>query len=54
MTVQGTGNTISSGTGTALNIANTTIGAADVTFQSISANGAVNGIVLNTTGRAAG
>ena len=40
VTVQGTGNTISSGTGTALNIANTTIGAADVTFQSISANGA--------------
>ena len=41
-------------TGTALNVANTTIGADDLTFQSISANGAVNGIVLNTTGSSGG
>ena len=54
VTVQGTGNTISSGSGTALNIANTTIGTADVTFQSISANGAANGIVLNNTGTSGG
>ncbi|HEV7350496.1 Ig domain-containing protein [Telluribacter sp.] len=43
-------NTISSGTGTALNISNTTIGASGLTFRSISANGATNGIVLNNTG----
>ncbi|WP_052292088.1 hypothetical protein [Mesorhizobium japonicum] len=54
VTVQGTGNTITSTTGTALNIANTTIGSGNVTFQSISANGAVNGIVLNNTGTSGG
>lgn len=54
VTVQGTGNTITSTTGTALNVVNTTIGASDVTFQSISANGAVNGIVLNNTGASGG
>ncbi|MER9336273.1 hypothetical protein NKJ06_20140 [Mesorhizobium sp. M0293] len=54
VTVQGTGNTITSTTGTALNVANTTIGASGLTFQSISANGGTNGIVLNTTGLAAG
>ncbi|MES0001145.1 hypothetical protein NKJ90_20500 [Mesorhizobium sp. M0051] len=48
--VQGTGNTITSTTGTALNVANTTIGASGLTFRSISANGAVNGVVLNNTG----
>ncbi|MGP1353865.1 MAG: inverse autotransporter beta domain-containing protein [Parasphingopyxis sp.] len=52
VTVSGTGNTITSGTGTALNIADTTIGAAGATFQSISANGAPNGIVLSSTGSA--
>ncbi|RWN97538.1 MAG: S-layer family protein [Mesorhizobium sp.] len=50
VTVQATGNTITSGTGTALNVANTNIGASGLTFQSISASGAVNGIVLNNTG----
>ncbi|MER9298674.1 hypothetical protein NKI38_19585 [Mesorhizobium sp. M0621] len=54
VTVQGTGNTITSTTGTALNVANTTIGASGLTFRSISANGGTNGIVLNTTGLAAG
>ncbi|KAB2933813.1 MAG: tandem-95 repeat protein [Candidatus Contendobacter sp.] len=48
--VTGSGNTITSGSGTALNVANTTIGASGLTFQSISANGAANGIVLNNTG----
>ena len=48
--VTGTGNTITSTTGRALNVANTTIGASGLTFQSISANGAVNGILLNNTG----
>jgi hypothetical protein len=50
ITVSGSGNTISSTTGTALNVVSTTIGASGLTFQSISANGAVNGIVLNNTG----
>jgi hypothetical protein len=55
VTVQGAGNTISSGTGTALNIANTTIGANDVTFQSISSNGgSANGIIVDTTGALGG
>jgi VCBS repeat-containing protein len=47
-------NTIDSTTGTALNVANTTIGASGLTFRSISANGAANGIVLNTTGSSGG
>lgn len=51
ITVQGLNNTIASTTGTALNVVNTTIGVADLTFQSISANGGTNnGIVLNNTG----
>ena len=57
-TVQGTGNTITSTTGTALNIANTTIGAAGLTFQSISAGTAVasagTGIILDNTGSSGG
>ncbi|MHA3773190.1 Calx-beta domain-containing protein [Verrucomicrobiota bacterium sgz303538] len=47
-------NIISSGTGTALNVTNTTIGASGLTFQSISANGAADGIILNNTGSTAG
>src|SRR5262249_11387544 len=43
-------NTITTTTGTALNVANTTIGSGGLTFRSISANGAANGIVLNATG----
>ena len=49
-----TDNTIATTTGTALNVRNTTIGASGLTFRSISANGAPNGIVLNTTGTTAG
>ena len=52
--VTGTGNTIGSGTGTALNVNNTTIGVSDLTFQSISANGALNGITLVNTGAVGG
>ena len=52
--VTGGGNTITTTTGTALNVANTTIGASGLTFQSISANGAANGIVLNNTGASGG
>lgn len=54
ITVQGTGNTITSTTGTALNVVSTTIGASNLRFQSISANGATNGIILNTTGTSGG
>jgi len=56
LTITGT-NTIGATTaptsGTALNVANITIAASGVTFQRISANGATNGIVLNTTGTGA-
>jgi hypothetical protein len=54
VTVQGTGNSVTTTTGRAVNIANTTIGAAGVTFRSVSSNGATNGIVLNTTGTSGG
>ena len=50
----GTNNTIDTTTGTALNVTNTDIGASGLTFQSISANGAPNGIVLNNTGASGG
>lgn len=52
--VSGAGNTITTTTGTGLNISGTTIGSSDVTFQSISVNGAANGIVLNATGSSGG
>ena len=47
-------NTIVTTTGTALNVANTTIGASGLTFRTISSNGAANGIVLNGTGSSGG
>ena len=49
-----TSNILATTTGTALNVANTTIGAEDLTFQSISSNGATSGIILNTTGSSGG
>ncbi len=55
VSVQGTGNTISSITGTALNVANTTIGAGGLTFQSIASNGgSATGIILDNTGASGG
>ncbi len=54
ITVTGSTNTLATTTGTALNVANTTIGAAGLTFRSISSNGAVSGIVLNNTGSSGG
>ncbi len=48
--VTGGGNVISTTTGTAVNITNTTIGGSGVTFQSVSSNGASSGIILNNTG----
>lgn len=54
VSVQGTGNTLVSTTGTALTVTSTAIGAAGITFQSISSNGSSSGIVLNGTGSAGG
>lgn len=54
VTVTGAANTLNTTTGTALNVASTTIGASGLTFRSISSSGAVNGIVLNTTGASGG
>ena len=54
-TITATGvNTIVTTADTALNVTNTIIGAAGLTFRSISANGAVNGIVLSGTGTSGG
>ncbi len=50
VTVTGSPNTIDTTTGFGVNIVNTDIGAAGVTFRSVSVTGAVNGIVLNNTG----
>ena len=47
-------NTLTTTTGTALNVANSTIGANNLEFRSISANGAPSGIVLNNTGSSGG
>lgn len=53
--VSGTGNTIATGTGTAVMVTSSTIGAAGMTLQSVSANGATNGIFLSpTTGSTGG
>jgi hypothetical protein len=54
LTVQGTTNTIATGSGTALAVSNTTIAAGGLNFRTISANGAPNGIFLNNTGNTAG
>jgi hypothetical protein len=59
-TINATGspNTLTTTTGTALNVTNTTIGASGLTFKSISAGtaatGPTNGIVLNNTGSSGG
>ena len=47
-------NTLTTTTGTALNVSSVTIGANNLEFRSISSNGAANGIVLNTTGASGG
>jgi hypothetical protein len=47
-------NTLTTTSGTALNVANTTIGASDLTFRSIASNGAASGIILNNTGSSGG
>jgi hypothetical protein len=55
-TVQNSGapNTLASTGGIALNVQNTTIGAAGLTFRSISADGGSNGIHLSNTGTVGG
>ncbi len=51
--VTGAINTVTTTTSTAVNIANTTIGASGVTFRSLSSNGgAAPGLILNNTGSA--
>ena len=50
LNVTGAANTISATGGVGVQIVGTTIGASDVTFQSVSADGAANGIVLASTG----
>lgn len=52
LVVSGGGNQITSTTGRALGVASTDIGAAGLTFASISSDGAANGIVLDGTGSA--
>jgi hypothetical protein len=54
LAITGSTNTIATTTGTALSVTSTTIHADDLTFRSISANGAANGIVLNGTGTSGG
>ncbi|WP_243057035.1 cadherin domain-containing protein [Nocardioides sp. SR21] len=48
--VTGAGNTITTTSGTPLRVSDTVIGAAGLTFRSISSSGAANGIVLQNTG----
>ncbi len=51
----GLANTLTTTTGTALNVANTTIGANNLEFRSISSSGGTgNGIILDTTGSSGG
>jgi hypothetical protein len=52
--VSGSNNVIATTSGTALSVENTTIGAAGLTFRSISANGGARGIVLSSTGTSGG
>ena len=54
LTVGGTGNSITTGTGTGLNVDTAGITVGNLNFDSISSNGATNGIRLNTTGTAGG
>ena len=54
VTVGGTGNSITTGTGTALNVDTAGITAGNLNFDAISSNGSTNGIRLNTTGTTGG
>jgi hypothetical protein len=50
LNVTGSGNVITTGSGKGLNVTSTNVGAAPLTFQSISGNGANAGILLSNTG----
>jgi Bacterial Ig domain len=50
VTVTGANNTVGTTAGTAVSVLNTTIGAAGLSFRSVSAAGGANGIVLVNTG----
>jgi hypothetical protein len=50
VTATNANNAVTTTTGTAVDIASTTIGGGGVVFKSVNANGAANGIVLNNTG----
>jgi hypothetical protein len=52
--VAGTGNTVASTTGRAVNVQSTDFGGSGFTLQSVSSNGAANGILLNATGTTSG
>lgn len=54
LVITGTSNTIATVNGIALNLVNTNIAAGGLNFLSVSASGDTRGIVLNTTGNAAG
>jgi len=54
LVITGSNNTIATSSGIALNLVNTSIAAGGLNFLSISASGDTRGIVLNTTGNAAG
>ncbi|MCP1829481.1 putative thioesterase [Bradyrhizobium sp. USDA 4532] len=55
ITLTGTNNSITSGTGTALDVENTQIGSSNLILKSItSSGGSNNGIILSNTGTAAG
>ncbi|MEA2237224.1 MAG: large repetitive protein [Thermoanaerobaculia bacterium] len=50
VTVTNAANSVTSAGGAAIDIANTTVGALNIKFLSVSATGGTNGIVLNNTG----
>ena len=54
LTVGGTGNTITTGTGVGLNVDTTRIMPGDLNFDAISSNGSTQGIRLNSTGTEGG
>ncbi|WP_407539208.1 hypothetical protein Q0M94_13670 [Deinococcus radiomollis] len=54
LSVSGSGNTVTSAGGVALNIVGDSIGSSGLNFQSVSANGGGNGIVLDNTGSIGG
>ena len=54
VTATATGSTLASTTGSTLVVENTTIGASGLSFRSVSANGAANGVRLTNTGSSGG